>query len=112
MRDRNDVASDDADFETVAGDPASYYADPQAIVADDSLSQAQKRRFLTEWAQDLIDRQASDNEGMAPAAGHAGHDDSALLRRVNDAIADVEIAGEREAGANGWRQWWRRLTSG
>lgn len=97
------------DFETAVGDPAAYYPEPQAIVADTTLSKAQKQRFLSEWMQDLSQRQSADSEGMAPDDSSTAAVDAALLKQVNAALADVE---EQEPGADDvstLRTVWKRL---
>ena len=101
-----DLTDEEVDFETAVGDPAAYYANPQAIVADTTLSRPQKLRFLTEWAQDLADRQVADGEGMAPEGAKSAHD-AALLKQVNSALALVEAESDVETAVP--RTFWTRL---
>lgn len=98
----------DADFETAVGDPSSYYPDPQAIVADTTLAKAQKQRFLSEWAQDLAQRQVADSEGMAPDDSQTAALDAALLKQVHAAIAHVEAQPDADV-PTGMRTLWKRL---
>lgn len=57
--------------EAAVGDPAGYYNDPQAVMADKTLTKAQKRRFLDGFAHDLR------------RLGAAGtHDDAERLAQV------------------------------
>jgi len=97
----------EVDFETAVGDPSAYYDSPEAIVADTSLSKPQKRRFLTEWAQDLALRQSADSEGMAPADTATAAIDAALLKSVNAAIEAVELQPDGDGAV--FRSLWTRL---
>ncbi|GGE12954.1 hypothetical protein GCM10011529_19160 [Polymorphobacter glacialis] len=101
------VNVDTNDFEQVVADPAAFYLDPEAILADSNLSRAERLRLLREWAQDIADRQNADNEGMA-AEAPAKVDETGLLRRVNAAIERVE--GETDASIGIIERVWRRLT--
>lgn len=107
-----DLTNDDVDFETAVGDPAAYYADPNAILADTSLSRTQKQRFLAEWAQDLASRQTADGEGMAPDEAPFAHDTSAheaaMLKSVNSALEQIETAPDSAPDA-AVRSFWTRL---
>jgi hypothetical protein len=100
---------DGVDFETAVGDPAGYYPAPEAIVADDEQTRAQKRRFLTEWAQDLCQRQVASDEGMA-VAGRCGDDldadahlaaptdtEADLIKRIQAALQDLDNAQDIDA---------------
>jgi hypothetical protein len=95
----------EADFETALQDPAQYYAEPEAVQADTTLSREQKLRFLNEWAQDLKDRQCAEGEGMTGDDVDCGP----ILKRVQAALAKVE-AEDRPAPEGGWRTLWQRLT--
>ena len=97
------------DFEQVVADPAAFYADPASIVSDAGLTRTQRLRLLGEWAQDLVDRQVAENEGMAPEIPGAGAAETTLLRQVNAAIEHVEAAPE--ANPNLMTRVWRRLTA-
>lgn len=96
------------DFETALSDPSAYYADPGAILADDELSVGQKRRFLSEWAQDLTDRLQADTEGMASADPTLMDADADLLRRVQAALETIEGSSD-DHGDRPTRSFWKRL---
>lgn len=104
-------ASDDqdVDFDTAVNDPSAYYTDPQGISGDETLSRAQKLRFLNEWAQDLADRQTADSEGMAPERVGAVEADAALVNAVAAAIADVEQQPDATGAMDMLRKTWRRI---
>ncbi len=97
------------DFDLVVADPAAFYPEPAAIVADPGLTRRQRLQLLGEWAQDLVDRQVAENEGMAPERVHESAEDTSLLRRVNTAIELVEASPEAPAGL--MTRVWRRLTA-
>lgn len=111
-----ELSDAEVDFETAVGNPGAYYVDPEAIVADTTLSRAQKLRFLHEWAQDIAQRQVADDEGMAPDdsrsagtdASRAAATDGSLLRSVNAAIAHAEAEAETDSALT-FRTLWRRL---
>lgn len=48
-----DVPDEGIGSEAAFDDPAGYYNDPQAIIADKTLTRAQKQRFLDGFARDL-----------------------------------------------------------
>ncbi len=105
-----DVAPGD-DFETALADPSAYYHDPDAIVADDTLNLAQKKRFLAEWEQDLADHQTASGEGMTvqDAKGELSEAaDAELLRRVQHALKQLESSFDSDEGFKP-RRWWQRL---
>ena len=97
-------------FDLVVADPAAFYPDPAAVVADTGLSRQQRLRLLSEWAQDLVDRQVAENEGMAPEGVNNSAHDTGLLRQVNTAIETVEASPEAPPGL--MARVWRRLTAG
>lgn len=102
------VVADEVDFETALADPAAFYTHPADIVADDQLTVAQKRRFLTEWAQDLTDRQQASGEGMDSGSAAATAAEGDLLRKINAALEQLgnkEEADKTRAG----RSFWKRL---
>jgi hypothetical protein len=80
------------DFEQVVADPSAFYPDPAAVLADPGLDRGQRLRLLTEWAQDIVDRQVAENEGMGPETAAVGADETNLLRQVNAAIETVEAS--------------------
>lgn len=109
------VADEVRDFNAVVADPASFYANPDAVADDAGLTRVQKLRLLGEWAQDLVDRQVADNEGMVrevpnerAAAGSAANV-AVLFHQVNTALARVEASPEEAPGL--LTRVWRRLTS-
>jgi hypothetical protein len=83
----NDIALIGAD----APDTARLYDTPTAVVADPTLSCAQKLDFLHAWARDL----AGDGNAASP--------DPVLLRLVRSAIADLE--GQQVEAARRTRRW-------
>lgn len=97
---------DDVDFDTAVADPAAFYAEPEAIVADSALSLGQKERFLREWALDLEARNTADDEGMLPDDSAASAGEAVLLRRVKVCLETLD--GQVDADQPG-RSWWRRL---
>jgi hypothetical protein len=103
-----EIANAGDDFETALADPAAYYADPQAILADGKLSLAQKRRFLSEWEQDLTDRQVADQEGMTATDSMVQDADADLQNRIHDALKRLETESDSEEAAPP-RRWWQRL---
>lgn len=100
------LPTDEVDFDTALSDPAAYYAHPADIVGDDQLTASQKHRFLTEWAQDLADRQQAAEEGMDSVNSATTAADSELVRKVNACLQQVGTpADEGKPG----RSFWRRL---
>jgi hypothetical protein len=98
------------DFNIVVADPAAFYPEPGAILADKGLTRRQRLHLLTEWAQDIVDRQVAENEGMAPETIAESADETQLLRQVNAAIETVEASAEDTPGLI--TRVWRRLTRG
>jgi hypothetical protein len=84
--------------------PAGHYADPTAVVDDQSLTRAQRLQLLHDWAQDLVDQQIASGEGMIPNVPGI---DGALLRQVNICIETVESMPTKPA--NIIVQLWRRV---
>lgn len=109
-RKSGDGTQETEDFEIVVADPAAFYPDPAAIVADPGLTRRQRLHLLTEWAQDIVDRQVAENEGMAPETVAESADETQLLRQVNAAIETVEASPEDAPGLI--TRVWRRLTRG
>lgn len=96
----------DDDFETAVLDPSAYFATPEAIVADTSMTSDQKQRFLSEWAQDLTARQTAAQEGMVPEAAAGADNDGALLKRVSIALEQLEDHASAPKATP--RQRWQR----
>lgn len=102
-----EIANEGDDFETAVKDPASYYADPEAIVADTELSLEQKRRFLSEWEQDLTDHQVADQEGMTSLDTTTRDAEAGLQDRIHSALKQLENQSDSN-GAPPPRRWWQR----
>ncbi len=102
------VLADEVDFETALADPAAFYSHPADIVADDQLSMAQKRRFLSEWAQDVTDRQQASGEGMDTGSSAASAAEADLLRKIHAGLDQLD--GKEDADRNrAGRSFWKRL---
>lgn len=78
--------------------PASRYARPQDIVDDPRLTEEQKAKLLAEWAQDLTDRSAATDEGMAPAPIDRIEKDVAVQDRIATAQASLADKGGADQG--------------
>ncbi|WP_439534057.1 hypothetical protein [Polymorphobacter sp.] len=103
---------DHVDFDSAVGDPAAYYAEPQSIVADDTLSREQKKRFLTEWAQDIEGRISASDEGQQlDDNSDSGSRDAALLQQINAGLEQVEESEDNDL-TRPLRLWWKRWKSG
>jgi hypothetical protein len=102
-----DQLDGDVDYETALADPAAFYPDPEAVLADADLSHEQKQRFLKEWLQDLTDRKAADGEGMAPTDGNQDASEAELLNRVQACLARLE--GEHSPNGARGRTFWKRM---
>jgi hypothetical protein len=102
MTDDNEV-----DFDTAVRDPAAFYATPEAVAADADLTDGQKRRFLTAWAQDIEDRQVGIDEGMTAATTSGSDNDAERLQRIHHCLANLPDDAEDEAPA--LARFWRRL---
>ena len=78
---------------TQATGPATRPAHPGDILADDSLSDEQKRDYLEDWRLDLVERQTATGENMP--AGTAADDNTVdeQLREVSKALATLEASG-------------------
>lgn len=99
---------DGVDYETALADPAAYYSEPEAVLADADLSRVQMRRFLSEWAQDLEGRQVADDEGMgAGTAGESAHE-ADFLKRIRICL---ERLGEDTDTEHPGRLRWRARSS-
>ncbi len=105
-----DGTQETEDFDIVVADPAAFYPEPAAIVADKGVTKRQRLLLLAEWAQDIVDRQVAENEGMAPETVAESADETQLLRQVNAAIETVEASPDDAPGLI--TRVWRRLTRG
>ncbi len=66
-------------------DPADYYRSPADVLADDTLSQADKIDVLTNWANDIRLLQVAEEENMPGAAP----DLAARLEAVEQALLSL-----------------------
>lgn len=106
---------DDADYETALADPAAYYAEPELVASDTSLTPGQRRRFLTEWAQDIEGRQRAMGEGMGDEDPAVADMDAQRLRRINACLEDLpdsDGSDDDDANDNLVQRVWRRLMRG
>lgn len=101
------LPTDEVDFDTALSDPAAYYAHPADILGDDQLTKSQKHRFLSEWAQDLADRQQAAEEGMDSVNSTDTAADAELVRKVNACLQQLDGTDD-DSGEPG-RSFWRRL---
>lgn len=67
--------------------PAARYEQPQDVLDDTRLSDAEKAKRLAEWALDLTDRSTATDEGMAAAPIDRVEKDVAVLDRIARAQA-------------------------
>lgn len=104
-----EVAIDAVDYETALGDPAAYYADPEAVFADHDITDGQKYRFLSEWRLDLLGKQEADNEGMAPPGTTESAGEAELVKRIDASLARLKDA--EQSDARGKRSFWQRVFS-
>lgn len=103
---------DDAvSFDIAVTDPAAFYATPEEVAADQELTVAQKRRFLTEWATDIEQRQTSADEGMSAATPADPSDDAARLQRIQASLAELPETDAEAQTESTIHRLWRRLTS-
>lgn len=107
LRDRPQQNPEGDDYESALADPAAYYDGPETIVSDAELSLEQKKRFLSEWAQDIADRQSADQEGMAPVDPALEDAESDLLKRIRKALETLDTQSESDGPKP--RRWWQRL---
>jgi len=102
---------DDVDFDTAVSDPAAFYTSPEAVMADADLSGAQKRRFLSQWAAHISERQGGLDEGMGAQEPEGSDDDAARLQRIQKALAALPETDD-DAPETAMRRLWRRLGGG
>ncbi len=69
--------------ESALHDPSSVYSSPMAVVEDDDLGTADKRRILEGWHQDALLLSTAEAENM-------GGGENARLREVMLALAELE----------------------
>ena len=65
-------------------EPAARAGGPQRIVADASLTTAEKVKLLLDWRHDLIELQVASSENMPDQTGDANIGDR--LKAVTDAL--------------------------
>ncbi len=102
-----DALGEDVDYETALADPAAFYPEPEAVLADAELTHEQKQRFLEQWCQDLTDRQTADDEGMALDHQNKDASEAELLERVQACLARLKDEHSPN-GARG-RIFWKRM---
>lgn len=99
-------ATDGVDFDTAVSDPAAFYADPDAVMADPHLTNGQRRRFLEQWGRDIQRRQESLSEGMGASSMPPTGQDAEWERRI---FKLLERLPEGEDSAPPLSRLWRRL---
>lgn len=70
-RDGVDIARKVAGDHAPASGASIAYESPEAVLADDTLEPAQKRRFLTEWRQVLAGHVTGSEAAAADVRGEA-----------------------------------------
>jgi len=75
--------------------PSTYYDEPHEVVADSSLSKAQKVEALNTLEQDARQLAEASSEGMAGGERNKLHD----VLIAEDALAVPPVAGDRNPGA-------------
>ena len=75
--------------------PSTYYDEPHEVVADASLSKAQKVEALNALEQDARQLAEASSEGMAGGERNKLHD----VLIAEDALALPPVAGDRNPGA-------------
>lgn len=78
-----------SDFETALQDPAKYFATPQHVLDDPTLTVTQKRKVLRQWEQDARLLAVAEEEGMS------GGEESMLQRVMRALEAIGATQGER-----------------
>ncbi|WP_374313649.1 hypothetical protein [Dongia sp.] len=81
------------DFEAAMQDVAKVYGNPAALLADDSLTRAQKLKLLQQWDYDLGLLLVAAEENMA---GPGSSLTSERLRSVREAIKLLGVEGDPE----------------
>jgi hypothetical protein len=76
-------------------DPRAVYAEPDAVLADDSLSSREKERVLMAWKEQETRLVESGDEGMPPVGSAAPVGDQSggevnRLPEVNEALDKLE----------------------
>lgn len=101
-------AAEGVDFDTAVNDPASFYVDPDAVVADPHLSNGQRRRFLEQWGRDIQRRQESLSEGMGASSMPPTGQDAEWERRIFKLLEGLPT---EEDSAPLLTRLWRRLVT-
>ena len=103
MMDRQIDPDGGVDFETALADPAAYYPDPEAVLADADLNAVQKKQFLEGWALDLSDRQVADSEGMGAGTPGESAAESDFLKRIHACLERLgDVAQTEHPGRLRW----------
>lgn len=80
-KDEVDTAREVAGDHVPAAGASIAWESPEAVLADETLEPAQKRRFLTEWRQVLTAHLASDE-----VAAHDVQGEEELVARIDRAL--------------------------
>ena len=99
------------DFDLVSQDPAAWYRQPQAILADPQLRHAEKARLLDEWALDLADRSTAADEGMVPDVPGLIDGDVRMQDRIIAAQAELAATAADDAAPSLPQRLWRRIAA-
>ncbi len=101
-------ATDGVDFDTAVSDPAAFYADPDAVMADPHLTNSQRRQFLEQWGRDIQRRQESLSEGMGASSMPPTGQDSEWERRIFKLLERLPEGADSSPPLS---RLWRRLIS-
>jgi hypothetical protein len=79
-----DDNDDDAmDLEKARLDPGSVFASPEELCESPELSREQKIEFLQRWAEDALELDVAEEEGM-------GGGESSMLARILSALDSLD----------------------
>ena len=73
--------------------PEKFYKTPEAVLADNNLTQEQKDKILHCWEQDEISLMRADEENMSLQTKTDAPQPAELLKRIKDAETKLENAG-------------------
>ena len=88
------TAAQTSDFKDVAADPAAYYARPNDVLFDRSLTLAEKIDILSEWERDLVRKLESDGEGMGRQDADGSTVDGGALREAGRSLERLRGASD------------------
>ncbi|MBP6030583.1 MAG: hypothetical protein KA533_04050 [Sphingobium sp.] len=80
-------------------DPRAAYNEPRDIVADPSLSEAQKRALLSAWANEADERLRAEDEGMSAADPMATRAEADLADEVRQDPKQPKASSARPPAA-------------